>query len=132
VSTHLELLRKKTAGRRVLVVDDNEDAAESLGLLLRVIGHEVHVAHDGAGALAEAGAWTPEVVLLDIGLPGGMDGYQVARRLRAGHGGTLRLVALTGRCDTEDRRRGQDAGFDDYLVKPAAPEDIARILAAGP
>ncbi len=79
MSMQLEFLRKQSARRRILVVDDNVDAAECLGLLLRVIGHEVHVTNDGAGALAEADRWTPEVVLLNIGLPGGMDGFQVAR-----------------------------------------------------
>jgi CheY-like chemotaxis protein len=130
VSTLPKFPLPKSAVRRILVVDDNEDAAESLGMLLRVFGHDVHVAHDGAAALAEAASWAPEVVLLDIGLPV-MDGFQVARSLRAGNG-ALRLVALTGRCDAEDRQRGQEAGFDAYLVKPSSPDDLARAVAGDP
>ncbi len=131
MSIQPEFLSMNTDLHRILVVDDNEDAAESLGLLLRAFGHEVRVVHNGERAIAEAESWTPHVVLLDIGLPGGMDGFQVARSLRADHGGSLRLVALTGRCDAEDRQRGKDAGFDAYLVKPASCEDLALILAGG-
>jgi CheY-like chemotaxis protein/two-component sensor histidine kinase len=115
--------------RRVLVVDDNADTAESLALLLRVKGHEVRTAHDGATALQDAGAFQPEVVLLDLGLPR-MDGYEVARRLRAQVG--LRkalLVALTGYGQEEDRRRAEEAGFDAHLTKPADPTALQRLLA---
>jgi PAS domain S-box-containing protein len=116
--------------RRVLVVDDNVDAAESLAMLLRVGRHDVRTAHDGATALQLAGAFRPEVVLLDIGLPR-MDGYQVARRLREqeGMGGAV-LVALTGYGQDEDRRRSQEAGFDRHLVKPADPTALNDILAS--
>jgi PAS domain S-box-containing protein len=110
--------------RRVLVVDDNRDAAESLAMLLRATGHEVRTAHAGPAALEAARAHRPEVVLLDIGLPG-LDGYEVARRLRAepGFKGAL-LVALTGYGQDEDRRRSQAAGFDLHLVKPV---DLATL-----
>jgi signal transduction histidine kinase len=113
--------------RRVLIVDDNVDAAESLADALRDLGHEARVANDGPSALSAAGAWRPEVALVDIGLPG-MDGYELARRLRAEHAGSaLRLVALTGYGRESDLRRARAAGFDAHLVKPA---DIDRISAA--
>jgi CheY-like chemotaxis protein/anti-sigma regulatory factor (Ser/Thr protein kinase) len=115
--------------RRVLVVDDNVDAAESLALMLRAVGHEVRTAHDGPAALREAGALRPEVVLLDIGLPG-MDGYEVARRLRQQEGlGQALVVALTGYGQEEDRRRAAAAGFDVHLVKPADPEAVQQLVA---
>ena len=104
------------ASRKVLVVDDNADAAESLAMILSLRGHEARTALDGPEALAVAREFRPEVVMLDIGLPG-MDGYEVARRLRADHGGIL-LVALTGYGQDEDRRRSKEAGFDHHLVKP--------------
>src|SRR6202035_1696475 len=105
---------------RVLIVDDNVDAAESLAMLLRLWGHEVAVAHDGPGALRAAETQPPEVALLDIGLPG-MDGYELARRLRPQPGlERTVLVALTGWGQEEDRRRSQEAGFDHHLVKPVA------------
>jgi CheY-like chemotaxis protein len=116
--------------QRILVIDDSDEAAESLALLLRLHGHEVHVAHDGPTALAEADAWSPEVVLLDIGLPGGMDGYETARRLRAHRGESVRLVALTGCTEAEAYERAQAAGFDVYLVKPAELEDLKQALTA--
>jgi CheY-like chemotaxis protein len=120
------------ANRRILVIDDSDETAESLAMLLRLYGHEVRVAHDGPTALAEADAWPPEVVLLDIGLPGGMDGFETARRLRADRGESVRLVALTGRSACEDQERAQEAGFDVYLVKPAEPADLRRALSASP
>ncbi|HEX8200363.1 MAG TPA: PAS domain S-box protein, partial [Isosphaeraceae bacterium] len=115
--------------RRVLVVDDNVDAATSLAkLLARLMGQEVRVAHDGPDALGLAGEFRPEVVLLDIGMPG-MDGYEVARRLR-GRPECERalLVALTGWGQEEDRRRSHAAGFDLHLVKPVDPELLRSLL----
>ncbi|MGH8238813.1 MAG: ATP-binding protein, partial [Steroidobacteraceae bacterium] len=110
----------------VLVVDDNQDAAESLAMLLRTAGAEVHVAHDGLTALAEFERAEPHVVLLDIGMPE-MDGCEVARRLRevARHD-RVTLVALTGWGQDEDRRRIREAGFDHHLVKPV---DLASLQA---
>ena len=117
---------------RVLVVDDNVDAAESLAMLLRVEGHEVEAVHDGPSALAAARRFRPQVVLLDLGLPG-MDGHEVARRLRQEPDlGPLRLVALTGYGQDDDRRRSQAAGFDAHLVKPASPEALQQVLAGPP
>jgi len=123
-------LQARGPGRRVLVVDDNKDAAESLALLLRVAGHDVRVCQDGPSALRTAAEYYPEAVLLDIGLPG-MNGYEVARRLR-GQPDTERalLVALTGYGQDEDQRRAREAGFDHHFVKPADLEALAALLAS--
>jgi CheY-like chemotaxis protein len=113
----------------VLIVDDNTDAAESLAMLLRSAGHQVHTAHDGPAALKTAEAIRPDAVLLDIGLPR-MDGYEVARRLRAQLGlKEVLLVAVTGYGQEEDRRRVEQAGFDAYLVKPADLAALRNLLA---
>lgn len=117
--------------QRVLVVDDNPDAAESLALLLRLDGHAVRVAHDGPTALAAVETEPPDVVFLDIGMPV-MDGYAVARRIRQQPClGQVRLVALTGWGQEDDRRRSQEAGFDAHLVKPADPRALQHVLAGG-
>lgn len=117
------------SGYRLLVVDDNQDAAISLSILLRLQGHEVRVAHDGQTALDVATAFQPDLVFLDIGMPV-MDGYEVARRLRTipGLEKTI-LVALTGWGQAEDRRRTTKAGFNHHLVKPAEPQAIEAVLA---
>jgi PAS domain S-box-containing protein len=113
---------------RVLVVDDNVDAAAAMKFVLEMGGHRVTVAHDGPGALAAAAAGTPELVLLDIGLPG-MDGYAVAARLRqAGHDRTA-LVAITGYGQDEDLRRSRAAGFDRHLVKPVDSASLRNLIA---
>jgi two-component system CheB/CheR fusion protein len=123
------------ARRRVLVVDDNVDAAETLRDLLEISGHEAAVAHDGPSALALARAFAPDAVVCDIGLPG-MDGYAVARALRAD--GALRsvlLVALTGYALPDDLRRASEAGFDAHLAKPpplGAIEALLRRARAAP
>jgi CheY-like chemotaxis protein len=115
--------------RRILVVDDNRDAAETLAMVLRLPGHDVRTVHDGGQSLAVAEMFQPELVLLDIGLPG-MDGYEVARRLRlqpwAGH---AKLVALTGYAGAEERRRAQSAGLDGHLDKPVDFEVLRELLA---
>jgi PAS domain S-box-containing protein len=115
--------------RRVLIVDDNVDAATTLHLLLRSLGHETAVAHNGMEALKVAAEFHPEIVLLDIGMPG-IDGYEVARRLRSikEH---LKIVAVTGWGQEADRQRSREAGFDLHLVKPVEPEDLARALRNG-
>lgn len=121
-----------TESRRVLLVDDNVDAAETLGLLLRLWGHDVQVAHEGSAALEAARGQRPDVVLLDIGLPG-MSGLEIAQRLRVMEGMDRALfVALTGYGQERDRRRSQEAGFDVHLVKPVKPEVLQDILADAP
>jgi PAS domain S-box-containing protein len=118
--------------RRILVVDDNADAAETLALALGMAGHDVRSAADAPSALEVASGFRPEVVILDIGLPG-MDGYELARRLRVEEkGDTIVLVALTGYGQEEDRRRGAEAGFDHYLVKPVRPDAILAVLGPVP
>jgi signal transduction histidine kinase len=116
--------------RRVLVVDDNRDAAESLAVLARLWGHEVRVAHDGPSALAAAAEQRPHVILLDLGLPG-LSGVEVARRLREdpAFADTL-LVALTGYGGEEDRRRSRDAGLHLHWVKPVDPAALQALLAS--
>jgi PAS domain S-box-containing protein len=115
--------------RKVLVVDDLRDSGESLGTLLRLYGMEVCVAHDGGAALDAAREFRPEVVLLDVGMPG-MDGLEVARRLRADpQTREAALVAVTGFGQDEDRRKTREAGFDRHLVKPVEPDELRRVLA---
>ncbi|HEY2290764.1 MAG TPA: ATP-binding protein, partial [Thermoanaerobaculia bacterium] len=114
---------------RVLVVEDNIDAAESLATLLRLWNHDVSVVHDGRTALEAAREQQPEVVLLDIGLPG-LDGYQVARRLREElHLDHTLLVAMTGYGQPEDRRRSREAGIQYHFVKPVEPLVLRNLLA---
>jgi signal transduction histidine kinase/ActR/RegA family two-component response regulator len=116
------------AGRpRVLVVDDNRDGAQTMAALLDLMGAEAHVALDGAEALRLAPELEPELVLLDIGLPG-LDGYETARRLRARPGFHARLVALTGYGSTQDRERALAAGFDEHLVKPLSHQAMQGLL----
>ena len=104
------------------------DAARSLEMLLKSLGHETLVAHDGAGALRAAPEYRPSIVLLDIGMPG-LDGYEVARRLRAMEGGeSLRIVAVTGWGQDADREKSREAGFDLHLVKPVEPRELVRVL----
>ena len=115
----------------MLVVDDNVDAAESLALILRGDGYDVTTVHDGATALARAEESAFDFILLDIALPDGLDGYEVARRMRAtGASADVTLIALTGFGQEEDRRRAVDAGFDHHLVKPVDPEVVRGLLAA--
>jgi len=114
---------------RMLVVDDNVDAAEMLEMLLTNSGHEVRIAHDGPAALEAALEFRPNVVLLDIGLPE-MDGYEVAKRIRQEPAlANVVLVALTGYGQETNRQRSQEAGFDHHLVKPADFAKVQNILA---
>jgi PAS domain S-box-containing protein len=116
---------------RVLVVDDNVDAAESIAMLLSLEGHEVRSVHAAHEALEAAEAFRPHLVLLDIGLPG-MDGYEVARRLRSQHIERMRIVAITGYGQPSDRDRTREAGFDQHLVKPIDPEMLHALLDSVP
>jgi len=121
-------LAQSATKRHILVVDDNVDAAESMAMMLRMVGHDVHVAHEGEGALAEAAARMPDIILLDIGLPG-MNGYDVAQHLRARpEGQGMRIYALTGYGQEEDRRRSLAAGFDGHLVKPVLPAELLALI----
>ncbi len=114
---------------RILIVDDNVDAAEMLAELLRLESHEVDIAHDGPQALEVAAKVSPAVALVDIGLPG-MDGYELARALRGRYGTAVRLVALTGYGQPSDIDRTRQAGFDAHLVKPVSLEAIQAALHA--
>ena len=116
--------------RKILVADDNQDAANTLAMLLRLAGHEVRTAHGGEAALAIAQTFEPEIALLDIGMPD-LNGYEVAMRLRrSGRGKDLRLIALTGWGQDEDKRRAREAGFDHHLTKPVDPQRLEALLAA--
>jgi CheY-like chemotaxis protein len=117
-----------TVRRHVLVVEDHADAREAVRCLLEVRGHRVDVAADGPGAIDTALTSRPEIVLVDIGLPG-LDGFEVARRIRAtAEGKHMRLVALTGYGDLTDRQRALESGFDAHLVKPIDPDHLYRVL----
>ena len=117
---------------RVLVVDDNADGATMLSMLIGMHGHETELAHNGHDALAKLADWNPQVVFLDIGLPG-LNGYEVARRVRAQEeacgGARTILVALTGWGSDDDKRRSREAGFDLHLTKPADANEVEAIVA---
>jgi len=118
-----------TEKRRILIVDDNRDAADSLAVLLRMMGNDVHTAHDGLEAVGAAATFRPDVVLLDIGLPK-LSGYEAARRIREQEGGKkMLLVALTGWSQEEDRRRSREAGFDHHMNKPVDFNILKQLLA---
>jgi CheY-like chemotaxis protein len=115
---------------RILVADDNADAADSLGLLLELQGNEVRTVHDGLAAVETAATFKPEVVLLDLGMPK-LDGYQAARRIREqAASGDVLLIALTGWGQDQDRQRTKEAGFDVHLVKPLDMDLLQRLLAS--
>jgi CheY-like chemotaxis protein len=113
---------------RILVVDDCADTRASLAMLLHIWGHEARTTADGPSALQECRAFRPQVVLLDIGLPG-MNGWEVAHRLRGQDSRPALLVALTGFGRVVDRALSRDAGFDAHLTKPADPKDLRQLLA---
>jgi CheY-like chemotaxis protein len=116
------------AHRRILIVDDNVDAAASLAMILRIVGNEVRIAHDGEEGFNAALVFRPDVILLDIGMPR-LNGFDTARRIRQEPWGrNVSLLALTGWGHDEDRRKSQDAGFDHHLVKPVEPEALLRLL----
>jgi len=132
---HAEVPRSRAVpavARRILLADDNADALESLATVLRLRGHEVYSAPNGAIALETAARHMPEVALLDIGMPL-VDGYEVARRIRAQEWGkSVTLVALTGWGQESDRRRSREAGFDTHLVKPLDLDRLTALLAQLP
>jgi CheY-like chemotaxis protein len=119
--------------RRILVVEDLEDTARTTRLLLELLGHSVELAADGPSALAKAERFEPQIVLCDIGLPGDLDGYEVARALRRTPGlETAFLVAVTGFGSAEDKLKAEQAGFDTHLTKPVDPGELERIIARVP
>jgi CheY-like chemotaxis protein len=119
---------EKSSRKKLLVVDDNPDAAKSLAMLLRLSGHEVQMVHSGQAAIETATAYLPDVIFLDIGMPG-MDGYEVARAIRKNPElSKIVLAALTGWGQEEDRRRTAEAGFDHHLVKPIEPQLLESLL----
>ena len=111
--------------RRVLLIEDHDDAREMLALLLGKLGHDVHAAADGPSGLDAVHAVGPDAVIVDVGLPG-LDGYEVARRIRAAPGRQPLLIALTGHASAEDEARARAAGFDVHLVKPV---QLDRLIA---
>jgi two-component system, chemotaxis family, CheB/CheR fusion protein len=125
------LAETKTAPtRRILIVDDNEDSAESLTMLLNLAGHKTHTAYDGLDAIEMAATFRPDLILLDIGLPK-LNGYEVARKIREQPWGqAIVVVALTGWGQEEDRRRSRDAGFNHHLTKPVDPLALTRLLSS--
>ena len=113
---------------KMLVVDDNHDVASSLAMFLELMGHDVRVAHDGEKAIELAEEFRPQTIFLDLGMPG-MDGYEACRRIRdATWGKTIRIIAISGWGQEEDRRKSAVAGFDMHLVKPVDPETLERLL----
>ena len=114
--------------QRVLVIEDNVDAAQTLAMLLDLLGYEVRISYTGPDGVRDALGWTPDAILCDIGLPG-LDGYGVARQLRSRPPtrDTL-LIALTAHGSDEDKQRASDAGFNHHVTKPADPNALIRLL----
>src|SRR5262249_22306193 len=118
--------------RHILVVDDNKDVADSLGMMLKLMGNDVHIVHDGYQAVKEAGSFRPELILMDIGMPK-LNGYDAARRIRQQPWSQgMVLVALTGWGQDEDKRRAAEAGFDHHFTKPLNLTDLEKLLAQVP
>ena len=119
---------RRVASLRVLVVDDNVDSAETVGFVLRRLGHQTRTEYDGAAAVAAADAFRPDLILLDIGLPG-MSGHEVAREIRqTPWGGTTTIIAVSGWGEESDRKQSREAGFDHHVTKPLDYEGVQRIL----
>jgi CheY-like chemotaxis protein len=117
--------------RRILVADDNRDAGETLAMLLRLDGHEVHVATDGLEAVEMFGRVNPDVAILDIGMPG-LSGHEVARRIRQLNSGSgVTLIAVTGWGQRADKERAVESGFDHHFTKPVEPTVLSRLLEDG-
>jgi DNA-binding response OmpR family regulator len=114
--------------QRILIIEDNRDAADTLGEILKLLGHEVRIAYSGLEGVHMASDWSPTIVLSDIGLPE-LDGFEVARELRGRkETAEVKLVALSAYGTEEDRRRARQAGFDYYITKPADLDDLERLL----
>ena len=121
---------QQNAPRRIVVADDNEDSAQSFAMLLSFTGHEVRIAHDGEQALDTMRNFRPDVAFLDIGMPL-LSGYEVAEAVRAEPWGReMKLIAVTGWGQPDDKQRARTAGFDQHLVKPIDPSDVDRLLEA--
>ena len=114
---------------KILLVEDNEDAREMLQMLLTLSGHEVYGAYDGPSGIEMAQTIDPDIVVIDLGLPG-VDGYEVARQLRASRRKDVGLIALSGYGQAEDRRKALEAGFDTHIVKPADPSHLSTVIAS--
>ena len=127
MGSHLE---KTISGRKILVVDDNRDAAKTLAMLLKMGGNEIQTAHDGEEALEKAAAFCPDILILDIGLPK-LSGYEVCRALRKETWGQIMtVVAVTGRGGTDDQSKSKAAGFNGHLTKPVDFRELTKFLAA--
>ena len=119
---------QQKAARRIVVADDNEDSAESFAMLLSFSGHEVRIVHDGPSALDAVRDFRPDVAFLDIGMPG-LTGYEVAQAVRAEPWGReVKLIAVTGWGQPDDRMRARTAGFDRHLIKPIDPAEVDLLL----
>jgi len=125
----VEVAPARLPGTRVLIIDDNEDAADAMSLLIEQLGGEARVAYDGASGIEATEAFRPEVVLLDLGMPR-LDGYETCRRLRERYGTGIAIAALSGWGQEQDRTRTSQAGFDAHLIKPAAPKELQNTLQA--
>jgi DNA-binding response OmpR family regulator len=122
-------MQQVSTPRRVVIVDDNEDAALSLAMVCGAWGHEVHTACGGREAIALCGEFSPEIAILDISMPG-MNGYELARELRRKFGDEVVLIALTALSQLEDKGRARDAGFDHHMVKPAELHALHELICA--
>ena len=130
VSSQPENAVEKSPERRILIVDDNRDSADSLAMLLEITGNKTYMAHDGAEALEAVEKYRPEVVLLDIGLPT-LDGHEVCRRVRQQPWGKdIIVIALTGWGQEDDRRKSEEAGFNGHLVKPVDYDKLLELLSS--
>jgi len=122
-------MQQVSTPRRVVIVDDNEDAALSLAMVCGAWGHEVHTACGGREAIALCGEFSPEIAILDISMPG-MNGYELARELRRKFGDEVVLIALTALSQLEDKGRARDAGFNHHMVKPAELDALHELICA--
>src|SRR6185369_7379226 len=123
-----DVAAEPTSQRRILIVDDNVDSADSLAMLLEITGNQTYLAHDGVEAIESIEKYRPEVVLLDIGLPK-LDGHEVCRRVREQPWGKdIRIIALTGWGQDDDRRKSEEAGFNGHLVKPVDYDKLLALL----